>query len=277
MNGVLELRNYEFNNKKYKELNIYERDLYEFLYTYVNVNKRIFTVYPSIETIKTRINLSAPTIIKYIKSLAKKGWLAVSKQKCKMGHYNEYTLKVLWNNTKKSFFEAGEKLKNAGSAIVNKINNIIKKEETFEESTANVEVDSLEQLETSMFDFKEFEDIKSDVQKVEIVDEFEEIEDFEEVKTDEEIAEEEFNRKERLVAIKRVVNPLQKLTDNFIRLTEKADIEDVFWEAIIPVIDKVVEEDQRVSIRYLENALKIALNNKKYYKDLDTKNNFKNK
>lgn len=277
MNGVLELRNYEFNNKKYKELNIYERDLYEFLYTYVNVNKRIFTVYPSIETIKTRINLSAPTIIKYIKSLAKKGWLAVSKQKCKMGHYNEYTLKVLWNNTKKSFFEAGEKLKNAGSAIVNKINNIIKKEETFEESTANVEVDSLEQLEASMLDFKEFEDIKSDVQKVEIVDEFEEIEDFEEVKTDEEIAEEEFNRKERLVAIKRVVNPLQKLTDNFIRLTEKADIEDVFWEAIIPVIDKVVEEDQRVSIRYLENALKIALNNKKYYKDLDTKNNFKNK
>lgn len=277
MNGVLELRNYEFNNKKYKELNIYERDIYEFLYTYVNVNKRIFTVYPSIETIKTRINLSAPTIIKYIKSLAKKGWLAVSKQKCKMGHYNEYTLKVLWNNTKKSFFEAGEKLKNAGSAIVNKINNIIKKEETFEESTANVEVDSLEQLETSMFDFKEFEDIKSDVQKVETVDEFQEIEDFEEVKTDEEIAEEEFNRKERLVAIKRVVNPLQKLTDNFIRLTEKADIEDVFWEAIIPVIDKVVEEDQRVSIRYLENALKIALNNKKYYKDLDTKNNFKNK
>lgn len=277
MNGVLELRNYEFNNKKYKELNIYERDIYEFLYTYVNVNKRIFTVYPSIETIKNGINLSAPTIIKYIKSLAKKGWLAVSKQKCKMGHYNEYTLKVLWNNTKKSFFEAGEKLKNAGSAIVNKINNIIKKEETFEESTANVEVDSLEQLEASMLDFKEFEDIKSDVQKVEIVDEFEEIEDFEEVKTDEEIAEEEFNRKERLVAIKRVVNPLQKLTDNFIRLTEKADIEDVFWDAIMPVIDKVVEEDQRVSIRYLENALKIALNNKKYYKDLDTKNNFKNK
>lgn len=262
MNGVIELRNYEFNNKKYKELNIYERDIYEFLYTYVNVSKRVFTVYPSIQTIKRRINLSAPTIIKYIKNLAKKGWLAVSKQKCKMGHYNQYSLKVLWNNTKKPFFEVGENVKSAGSNLVDKVNNIIKKQD--------VKLDGLDALEASMLDFEEIEGRKSNIQTGKKAEKVEDIEEFEEIQTpqtEEEIAIEKYKLEGRLALIQRVLNPYHKITKSFLALAKKADDMDVFWDLMMPIVDKVVEEDMPVSIRYLENAFKIAINNKKYYKD----------
>ena len=238
MNGVIEIANYEFEQKKLKELKPVQHIIYNALYSYANVKEKKFIVYPSIETLHEKTNLGVSTICRNLKILVEKGWIAISKQKCKMGNYNQYTLRVIWNNTKTSFFDAGKKLKE--NKIVKKVSNIIKKDKPVEDPV-------------------KVEAIKQEVKQVEKLTKVKEI------KTEEERTIEEFNRKERMDMVKRVVNPLQRLSDSFIRLTEKADKEDVFMDAIMPIIDKVVEENRPVSVRYLENALKIALNNKKYY------------
>lgn len=236
MNGVIELQNYEFEKKKLRELKPAQQTIYNALYTYVNVKKRIFEVYPSIKTIQKDTGLSSATVVKHLKILVQKGWLDITKKKAVIGNYNVYSLKVLWNNTKKSFFKTEKKVKETSSNLVDKVSNIIKKDKPVK---ASVKIEEIKLVEDSVK--------------------------IKEVKTPEEIATEEFNRKERMDMIKRVVNPLQKLTDNFIRLADKADKADVFMDAIMPVIEKVVEEGKPVSIKYLENAFKIALNNKKYY------------